>query len=244
MHEKEYHPRLDLNSLRLNQQRIILGSFPIWSLSANLQAHHNNDNNAVAQDAVKKKEFPYFYGSSKNKFWSWYKTYFDVDVLPSNVESIKNSLQSNHIGITDVILSCKRKGKSSLDKDLYQRTYNLNFFLYPKLNETLKILCTSKGVMNEMLLCNEFFTIHTKLKLNQINSEIHQKRFIEKTNGDPSLIRKPIFIELNVESGGKIQCLSIPSPGSPYRKLNDFGIFEVSNLDTYLIEAFNWLKDQ
>ncbi|MEZ2337617.1 hypothetical protein AB6735_18370 [Mucilaginibacter sp. RCC_168] len=80
------------------------------------------------------------------------------------------------------------------------------------------------------------------MKLNYLKSELIQNEFVEKTDGDINLIRKPIFAEIDVKNGGKIQCLSIPSPGSPYRKLNDFGIAKAINLDNYLFEVFKWFK--
>lgn len=240
----ELHPRLDIRNLKIKQNKIILGSFPIWSLT------QREDTQSLKHDLKrilnkKKEEFPFFYGSSTNKFWIWYKEYIDDEIVLGNIESIKNSIERNEIGLTDVILSCKRKNQSALDKDLSQRVYNHDFILYPKEGQILKILCTSKGVLNEMLLNNAFFKLHKKIKINVHSSIFFQNELIEKIGGNINCIQNSIFIELLVEDGGIIQCLATPSPGSPFRKLVNFG-FTAGDLDSYLSkylhEAFNWFK--
>lgn len=235
----EQHPRLDLENLKIKENKIILGSFPTWSLTqANVEQIETNPTSNK-----KKSEFPFFYGSSTNKLWEWYKEYVDSDVILMDIESIKNSLRRNEIGITDAILSCKRKNKSALDKDLSQRVYNHDFITYPKHGETLKILCTSKGVMNEMLLCKLFFKCHPHIKIDDSMSKLFQSEFIKKIGGEITLLQKSTFTELKVEGGGIIQCLAIPSPGSPFRKLVNFGFDDIdqdSYLNKYLLETFNW----
>lgn len=241
----EYHPRLNRENLKIHEHRIILGSFPIWSL---VQSTNNlrKGNDLEKNMKIKKGEFPFFYGSSTNQFWIWYKQFVDEKIVLLDVESIKNSLNKNNIGITDIILRCKRKGISALDKDLSKREYNFDFLLYPKVGEITKILCTSKGVMNEMLLCKRFFKLHENIKIDYPKSIEVQKKIIQKLGGFEDQLRKPIYVELKVNNGGSIQCLSIPSPGSPFRRLIDFGINEADinrYLSEYLQYAFTWLKD-
>lgn len=240
----EYHPRLDIQNLKLDHSRIILGSFPIWSLTK----HSNDKGELVDLDRESAEgEFPFFYGSSSNLLWQWYRKHIDPEIELQNVDSIVRSLIKNKIGITDMILSCKRKGKSALDKDLSQRVYNHHFFSYPRTGETLKILCTSKGVMNDMLLNKSFFLQHDRVTFNLEASLAFQRKFVRKINGRYDLLKKPIFTELNIKDGGTIQCLSTPSPGSPYRRLIDFGykgdVDLNQYLNKYLTEVFLWLID-
>jgi hypothetical protein len=240
----EQHPRLSIKNLKIEQNKIILGSFPVWSLTQNESTLRIG---ISSKDILNKTkgEFPFFYGSSTNRFWSWYKQFVDPDITLMDVKCIKNSLIKNKIGITDVILSCKRKNQSALDKDLSQRVYNHDFISYPKYGETLKILCTSKGVMNEMLLCKSFFKLHHKIKIDESKSKLFERKFIEKIGGDINMLQKSIFIELTVEGGGIIQCIAIPSPGSPFRKLVNFGYtanVPNSYLNKYLFEVFKWFN--
>lgn len=238
----EHHPRLDVANLKIEQNKIILGSFPIWSLTQS-ESNAGLELNPKKMLNKKKGEFPFFYGSSTNKFWTWYKQYVDSDIVLMDLESLKRSLLKNKIGITDIILSCKRRNQSALDKDLSQRVYNHDFITYPKAGEILKILCTSKGVMNEMLLSKNFFKLNQQIKIDDSASKLFENDFIKKIGGDITLQRKPIFIELQVDGGGIIQCLAIPSPGSPFRKLINFGFDGFDGyLHRYLFEAFKWFK--
>lgn len=240
----EIHPRLDINNLKITQSKIILGSFPIWSLTQ-IDSGIKSETNSESIIIKREGEFPFFYGSSTNKFWEWYKKYVDIGIVTNDLNIIKNSLDRNEIGITDVILSCKRKNKSALDKHLSERIYNHEFITYPKLGETLKILCTSKGVMNEMFLHKIFFKIHQNISINEKASLEFQNEFIAKIGGDINSIQKTVFVELQVHGKGIIQCIAIPSPGSPFRKLTNFGHRDGelnSYLDKYLKRAFNWFK--
>lgn len=238
----EYHPRTILSQPVIDNQRIILGSFPTWSLTD--PDPDKNENQSQKEEArIKNGDFQFYYGSSINRFWDWYKIYVDSSIVKGNIDTIQNSLLKNDIGITDLIVSCSRKDKSALDKHLTKRTYNHQFFNYPKKGETLKFLCTSKGVMNEMLLNSKFFKIHNLLTINIEESEINQKKIISTFNGNSSLVRNPFYRILETESGGTIECMCIPSPGSPYRRLIDFGCTS-DNADTFLAEylhfVYNW----
>ncbi|TWJ03301.1 hypothetical protein JN11_00839 [Mucilaginibacter frigoritolerans] len=241
---REYHPWINVDTPIIMQPKIILGSFPIWSLTKH-EFDINDQSHFVSSRIKKTGEFPFFYGSTVNRFWSWYKTYLDRDIELLNKDSILSSLKANQIGITDAILSCTRKEKSALDKDLSKRLYNHRFFTYPQPGEVKKILCTSKGVMNEMLLHNDFFQQHRQLQLDAAAAYQFQDQFVKNIMGDPQLITKPIFTQIAVENGGIIQCLALPSPGSPYRRLIDFGLDKVEAhkyLDNYLKNAFGWLQ--
>ncbi|WP_343604340.1 hypothetical protein [Fluviicola sp.] len=241
----ELHPRLDLTDLPLKQQKIILGSFPVWS-------HTISEPSNITEEIDKKKnrlergDIDFFFGSTKNNFWKWYRSFVDLGIQIGDIDSIKGSLVTNKIGITDLIIQCKRKDKSALDKHLTDRVYNYMFFDYPQKDETIKILCTSKGLMNEMLLTPKFFKIHPTFKIDTTLSESLQKDLLSNLNNcDHSLIKRPFFRKLFCDSGGSLECFAIPSPGSPYRKLTDFGFKGEDNnrfLNEFLSIAFNWFS--
>jgi len=234
----EYHPRISLLSPSIREPRIILGSFPTWALSS-----IDSEKQRVL---FSKGDFPYFYGSSINQFWNWYSRYVDSNLITKDINSIVESLERNSIGITDMILSCNRRGRSSLDKHLTNRKYNHDFFTYPKQGEVLKILCTSKGVMNEMLLTKNFLKKHPRIKVDNEASDILQNHFLREINCNTESIRNPIYRLLEVEAGGIIECMATPSPGSPYRRLIDFGGLDVEPeafLANYLKLVFDWFRN-
>ena len=119
----EQHPRLDLSKLPLSESKIILGSFPTWTLT---EPDPERIDGTYEKELERKRngDMPFFYGSSSNRFWSWYKIHVDENILLESIISIQNSLKKNRIGITDMIISCERKNKSALDKHLINRTYN------------------------------------------------------------------------------------------------------------------------
>ena len=243
----EHHPRFNVAELPLTQSKIILGSFPTWSLTdPDLNKNESFKDKEVSR--IKNGDIPFFYGSSSNRFWNWYKDYIDESISIYNIESIKNSLIENGIGITDMIIRCSRKDKSALDKHLTNRIYNHKFFNYPEKGEVLRILCTSKGVMNNMLLSNKFFKIHPRLSINIQASKDFEIKISEKFNGDLSLVRAPLYQKIDIESGGSIECLALPSPGSPFRRLLDFGFSSNKTdntqvfLNNYLDAAFDWFR--
>lgn len=232
----EHHPRINISKFPLKEPRIILGSFPTWSLSF-------PDSPQKENERIKNKEMFFFYGSYKNRFWNWYHKFVDHNVSKKNIDLIQESMRENCIGITDMIVQCVRHKKSALDKDLRFREYNFEFIHLPKKNETLKILCTSKGVMNQMLLSKSFFKLFPTAFINKKESEIFEKQFIQKISGNLQNIKNPFFRLIEIENGGNIECLALPSPGSPFRRLIDFGFDDIDSkryLDEYLSHAFNW----
>ena len=97
--------------------------------------------------------------------------------------------------------------------------------------------------MNEMLLNKIFFSNHKSLKISPYKSSKFQEKLMSLTNGNSSSIKKPIFRSIKHSKGGIIECIAIPSPGSPYRDLNAFGIDDQDSnyyLNNYLEEVFNW----
>ncbi|WP_316795215.1 hypothetical protein [Pedobacter agri] len=237
----EIHPRIKNPHEKIKLPRIILGSFPTWHLSS---PDLDKKETFLEKETLRiaNKDMSYFFGSSKNKFWDWYGFYVDGSIDKKNEFSLISSLKKNEIGITDVILGCIRTGKSALDQHLRSRIYNHDFFAYPKSGQKLKILCTSKGVMNEMLLNRLFFDKHPSLKMNIRASLAGQER-IKKAMNFRTLPIKSFFCSIEVFDGGTIECFAIPSPGSPFRKLKEFGLTEENNaifLNEYLKNVFIW----
>jgi hypothetical protein len=240
----EVHPRVNSLNQKNYERRIILGSFPTWALTA-CDPEKNETELQKEQTRKKNNDQLYFYGSSRNLFWSWYQEFIDPTISINTPISIDESLKSKSIAITDVILQCKRIGKSSLDKHLKERIYNHQFFDYPGKGEVLKILCTSKGVMNEMLLNKQFFNLHKELYLDEETSAKFQNDLIGKINGDTALVKNSFFISIACKAGGTIECMATPSPGSPFRKLDGFGKSHQTSkayLNNYLNKTFEWFN--
>ncbi|MBK9636719.1 MAG: hypothetical protein IPO63_02480 [Bacteroidetes bacterium] len=240
----ELHPRINVENPILTNNKIILGSFPTWTLT---DSQPPNKKLIILKniERINNGDIPFFYGSSSNQFWIWYQLFIDQNISIKNIAEIERSLMENSISITDVIISCERKEKSSLDKHLTNRTYNHSFFRYPTYGETIKILCTSKGVMNEMLLNNVFLKKHTSLSILDKESIAFQNNVIREIKGNPNNIKNPFYKILQCETGGKIECFSTPSPGSPYRKLIDFGLNTKNSkdfLNRYLSVIFKWFN--
>ena len=232
---KEIHPFLELGKVP-NATKLILGSFPVYSITFP---------DSEDKKRIRKSEgtVPFFYGSCHSSFWGLYHLYIDCELqIPIKPKLAKKSLKEKMISISDVISSCKRNGKSALDKDLTKRVYNIEM-----LNEYLesgvtKILCTSKGVM-------EMFHDHVVKKSKNIvfqesESKKWQSQIISELNGDESQIKKLICKQYPFK-GKTIRLISIPSPGSPQRQLKKFG-FAGSDwrdyADKYFEFSFKWLK--
>jgi len=237
----EFHPRVDLFGLPLVESKIILGSFPTWALTIS----DEGDTDEKEMTKSLNNDFDFFYGSSANRFWNWYKDHIDSSIITNESVSIIASLKKHRIGITDMIVSCRRKNRSALDKHLTGRTYNFSFLREPSKGEKIRILCTSKGVMNEMLLSKSFYKKNINLKLDPKSSMEVQCEIITKIDGDIKLVNKPFYQVLHLPHGGQIECLAVPSPGSPFRKLNEFGKAKGDNieyLNKFLHEAFSWFN--
>jgi len=241
----ENHPRINILTPLINHPKIILGSFPTWALTGQ-DSDSIETREKKSKEKTKNGDMDFFYGSSINRFWDWYKIFYDGEIETNNVETIKGSLNRNSIGITDIIISCDRLNQSSLDKHLTNRIYNHNFFRYPQKGETIKILCTSKGVMNEMFIKQVLLKSPKQFKIDADTSNNFQRLVLEKIKGNYRLLKNPFYNSIELESGGSIECFSIPSPGSPYRRLIDFGLNGSpvqEYLDSYLKEVFDWFKN-
>jgi hypothetical protein len=166
-------------------------------------------------------------------------------LLPPNPNLIIQSLTQRQIAISDTIISCERHDFSSLDSKLIRKTYNINGIQTLINNGVRKILCTSKGVLNDLenkIIC------HGNLPFGQSNNllgHIFQNNFINVIGGNNNQIINPIA-KVFVINNFQVTALAIPSPGSPQRQLAKFG-FDGQDwrnyADSYFFNAFNWLNE-
>ncbi len=236
---------LSIDRLVLDK-KIILGSFPTWSITTPdpEKAESEKDKRYVRKT---NGDLKFYYGSSKNVFWSWYSVFVDNSVQPADLNAIKHSLERNGIGITNIIVRASRKDRSSFDYDLTNREYNYGFFKYPKPDETLKILCTSKTVMNEMLLKSAFWKLYPELEVDPSLSAALQAEIYNGLHHKHEAITQSVCVVLKGQSGERIECASIPSPGSPYRGLSFFGKTKTMGSNEFLRQflgnVFSWFRN-
>ena len=232
--ETEYHPYIAVGET-IRASRMIIGTFPIYSLTIPETQHKNQ--------LQQRGDISFFYGSKKNKFWRWYKEYIDQDVQIENPQLILKSLQNNCIAISDVIKECSRIDESFEDSKLRNIKWNLN--LASVIEERIdKIICTSKSASGAMGWLRDKVLIPAGFTINYENSnKLHQK-IISKLPQNNLQIR-PIAQVLS-NGSKKISIVALPSPGSPQRRLIDFGhVKEGSStssiyLQAYLSQTFNW----
>lgn len=234
--EKEYHPYLEDGQI-LGSTSLILGSFPVYACTG-------PDNLIKQQIRKKNKTQRFFYGSFRSDFWNMYNNYIDIHLtIPIKGNLALESLALKKIAISDIIESCERNGYSANDSDLNKKVYNRNGI--QKLIQTgvRKILCTSKGVLNALeknVICpkrNPMGEMAPDLSIE------FQNEFLLQVLGNSNIIKKPICKVFLID-GIQVKAIAIPSPGSPKRKLADFGYNgndPSTYLNNYLQHSFNWL---
>lgn len=235
----EIHPYL-FDSAQEGSSSLILGSFPVYECT-------DPDNDEKNLKREKNGSVRFFYGSGSNKFWHLYKTYIDDSInFPIQPEQIKKSLSQFDIAISDTILKCKRKNKSASDSQLSCKEYNSEGIVSLISSGVNRILCTSKGVLQELekqILCSNTYPI---AQVNHALSIVFQKEFISDIEGDEKLLIKPI-VKVFDFNGACITAIAIPSPGSAQRKLKHFG-FSGANWkdysDRYFEKSFKWLIEK
>jgi hypothetical protein len=188
----------------------------------------------------------FFYGSQYNDFWNYYSNHIDSEVSRlRGKRKIVASLERHKIAISDIILSCMRKGESASDSDLHSREYN-----YKMLGEffdsgVTKILCTSKGVLGmlEHVIAKQYF--NRRIQLLPQSVDLPQVKILDEIKGTLPSNAKPISMVFLYENR-RIEVLAIPSPGSPFRGLRYFGFKRDGNAGEYLSSllgaAFDWFK--
>jgi hypothetical protein len=235
MNKKESHPYLDEGNIN-GATKLILGSFPVYACT-------DPDNAEKLQIRNIEGTVRFFYGSCRSRFWGLYHRYIDTDVIvPVNKELAINSLTKNNIAISDTIKSCERKGTSALDSDLRNIEYNTKMIQEMLKSGVSKILCTSKGVLDD--LNKRMLLPLIGIKFDEQLTKQFESEILQSINGSSKVIKKP-FCMVYSYNGEKIYAIAIPSPGSPQRQAHNFGCTSDKKLEyanNYFKIAFNWLK--
>ena len=250
--EIETHPYLQQGQIN-GANKLILGSFPVYECT-------DQDNELKHQNRLNEGTVRFFYGSNRNKLWTKYSQYIDNTIVqPWNPELILSSLRENKIAVSDTIQSCERyifkidkntREKisfpfSSEDSALKNKTWNREIIQNLINGGVTKILCTSKGVLNDLekqIICCR--NNHLGRKDNNLSS-LFQAQFIQRVGGSINQITNEIAKTFIIGSS-KVFALSIPSPGSPQRQTHEFGCDNQDRLtyaNNYFENAFNWLTE-
>ena len=128
---KEYHPFGVYLPPHANS--MIIGSFPIGKFS-----HPDRSKE------IKPHEFKFYFGGETNLLWKLLAGTFNRNL--STVDDIKSLLISKHLGIGDLIKSCRRKKGGGSDASLYDIEWNNELYGLIETNQIIKIYFTSKFV--------------------------------------------------------------------------------------------------
>jgi hypothetical protein len=236
MNEREIHPYLNEGKIE-GAKRLILGSFPVYPCTD--PDSHEKENQRQRDRTVR-----FFYGSYRSRFWGLYHKYIDAKVtIPLDKKIAIKSLEQNKIAVSDIIKSCYRKGNSASDSGLVNIEYN-TLMIQEMINSGVtKILCTSKGVMEN--LHHRILLKHSDLQIDESRTKQFEIELITKLSGSLKKLKKP-FCRVYALNGKSIYVLAIPSPGSPYRQIHNFGWnlgSKVNYVESYFEFAFTWLKN-
>jgi hypothetical protein len=235
MNKKEIHPYLKEGNLK-GSTKLILGSFPVFACT-------DPDSSEKLKIRNSYGTVRFFYGSCKNRFWGLYYQYIDRNVtMPVRKTTALKSLRKNKIAISDTIVSCRRKGTSALDTDLYDKEYNIEMIQQMIHNGVSKVLCTSKGVLLD--LNKEILSSIEGIKLDAALTKQFADNFIADLNGRLPVSSKGICFVYRFNNR-KIYALAIPSPGSPQRQAHNFGCYagdKQEYANRYFEKAFKWIK--
>lgn len=235
MNSIENHPYLKEGNIK-GSTKLILGSFPVFACT-------DPDSNEKLRIRNTDGTVRFFYGSCKNKFWGLYHQHIDAEVtVPVRKTAALGSLRKNKIAISDVIISCRRRGKSALDTDLFDKKYNVEMIQQMIHNGVSKVLCTSKGVLFD--LNKEIISSIEGIKLDVALTRQFADNFIADLNGKLPASSKGICFVYRFKKR-IIYVLAIPSPGSPQRQAHNFGCFtgdKQEYANRYFKKAFKWIK--
>ncbi|WP_293302512.1 hypothetical protein [Pedobacter sp. UBA4863] len=125
-YEIEDHPFLSYN-IASHVKYLIVGTFPAEK---------------------SRRKFNFFYASETNLMWSLllniYGGCFNFQSGKEAVEERVKFLSENAIGMTDLLLKCYRKNKSSKDEDLYPILWNDIFKILAKNTDINTLILTSR----------------------------------------------------------------------------------------------------
>lgn len=230
----EQHPYLVLGE-GIKGNRLIIGTFPIYSLT-NPRTPRKN----LLQLA--RRDMSFFYGSNANHFWEWYQQFIDPSVNILHPPSIVASLQANEIAISDVISQCSRIDISFEDSDLRKKKWNKP--LAQIIEERIdKIICTSKSQSGAMGWLMDKILFPAGFAIDQVASASLHTNILSANPGSNLAVKNVAYV---LKKGNKkVSIVTLPSPGSPYRRLVDFGyvarVHQTSTyLNDYLQESFKW----
>jgi hypothetical protein len=235
--ERELHPYLQQGEIN-GATKLILGSFPVYECT-------DNDNPLKQQNRNNEGTIRFFYGSIDSGLWGLYRDYIDQTILlPPNPNLLLPSLAQRQIAVSDTIACCERHEFSSEDNKLIRRTYNRQGLQTLIQNGVRKIICTSKGVLKDL---EKQVILQGNLPFGQVDNIAgcaFQENFVIGLGGNNNQITNPIAKVFTVDNI-QVIALAIPSPGSPQRKLAEFGFNGQdwrSYADNYFSNAFNWLS--
>ncbi len=234
INEIESHPYLHTCEA-IAASRMIVGTFPIYSLT-------NPRTPRKEQLQQERNDISFFYGSRSNYFWSWYKKYIDALVDVQNPQSIIDSLRMKKISISDVVKSCSRVDESFEDNKLRNKIWNDS--LATVIEQSVdKVICTSKSASGAMGWLVEKILIPSGFTVNQNESaqlHLHILNTIAQSNKQVKPVAKVLTKDKRT-----VKIIALPSPGSPQRRLSNFGYVKdvhstTDYLNQYLLETFNW----
>ncbi len=230
----EQHPFLQMGE-SIQASRMIIGTFPIYSLTNPRTTYKN-------QLRKQRGDMSFFYGSQANYFWSWYKQHLDTEVKIQKPNLIIHSLQTKNISISDVIKECSRIEESFEDSNLRNIKWNLK--LDSLIEEKIsKVICTSKSASGAMRWLRDKILLPASFHIDQGDSiQLHLSILNEIPQSNRQLL--PVA-QVLVKGTKRVRVLALPSPGSPQRRLVDFGYDKnahiTSNyLEQYLSLTFKW----
>ncbi len=233
--EREEHPFLNLGE-NIKGKRMIVGTFPVYSITY--------PQTELKKTMLKERgDRPFFYGSRSSSWWNWYQQYVDGNTDIQNVDSIINSLDSNGIAISDVIKYCYRKEYSFQDTDLHSITWNMD--LSKRISSGIeKIICTSKSEQGAMGWLRKEILSRSGFSFSESKTKELHTAILSAIPGSNGEIR-PIA-NVFEKNSRLIRVVAVPSPGSPFRRLNDFGRVPVIHksdyyLNAYLNSVFDWV---
>lgn len=234
--EKEEHPYLQQGCIT-DATRLILGSFPVYECT-------DPDNEIKQRNRLKECSIRFFYGSVDSRFWQLYRCHVDGSItVPPNIELVLSSLRHKQIAISDTIISCERNEYSSADSDLINRRYNTEGVQRLLSNGVRKVLCTSKGVLADL---EKRMILHGRPSFGVVDidsSRGFQNDYLSSIGGAVDNIGNPVAKIFKVDDY-EIRALAIPSPGSPQRKLAQYGFVSGDRrayIQAYYSQAFAWL---
>jgi hypoxanthine-DNA glycosylase len=112
---------------------MIIGSFPIGKFT-----------NPDRRHEIKEHEIDFFFGGERNLLWKLLSEVFNVPL--TNKDQIIKMLETEGLGVGDVIESCCRKNGGASDADLIDIHWNHDLLHIIRKNKIKKIFFTSRKV--------------------------------------------------------------------------------------------------